>query len=249
MQNKSCVYVHINKTNGKIYIGKTQNVKKRWHPEGYKGCPYFYKAILKYGWDGFDHIVLIDNLSEEEATIVESELIKKYKTTNQKIGYNIELGQRDNKFRDSVKNRNKKKKPDTTEIKRKDIIFSNGISKLNNVLSNPEISTMFLLSDYVCSNDCVLRNHGARNGKIMDIELLAHDLSIPKGTLKRNVNSLIKKGVLLHTSIKTVDSSIQQDCMCYIMNPYICHKDNDVYHKIYKLFNDPLQNNDEEELQ
>lgn len=89
------IYVHINKINGKIYIGQTgqENVKDRWDSGwGYKQCVAFNNAINKYGWNNFQHIVLIDRLTLEMANIIEEELIKKYKSTNSKYGYNIRPG-------------------------------------------------------------------------------------------------------------------------------------------------------------
>lgn len=55
-----CVYAHINKVNGKIYIGQTcRKPEYRWNDgKGYKECTYFYNAIEKYGWDNFDHEIL-----------------------------------------------------------------------------------------------------------------------------------------------------------------------------------------------
>lgn len=88
------IYAHINKINGKIYIGQTQqNVSKRWqNGYGYVDNDYFYKAINKYGWDGFEHIVLFENLTPEMADIIEIELIKKYKSNIREFGYNISNG-------------------------------------------------------------------------------------------------------------------------------------------------------------
>ena len=76
------VYVHINKINGKLYIGQTSedNPENRYkNGKNYMRCPYFHNAILKYGWDSFEHIILVDNLTKELADIVEIELIKKIK--------------------------------------------------------------------------------------------------------------------------------------------------------------------------
>ena len=58
----------------------------------YHRCSYFWRAIKKYGWDNFEHIVLFESLSKEMANIIESELIKKYNTTNTENGYNLTLG-------------------------------------------------------------------------------------------------------------------------------------------------------------
>lgn len=88
------VYMHINKINGKQYIGitcQTENQRFR-NGRGYKTSKYFYKAIQKYGWDAFEHIVLYRGLSEEEAKAKEIELIVKYATRNPDKGYNISSG-------------------------------------------------------------------------------------------------------------------------------------------------------------
>ena len=94
MKDNYKIYVHINKVNGKIYIGQTcQTLQDRGREgNGYKRCPYFWNAIQKYGWDNFEHIILIDNLSLEEANLFEEELIKKYNTTNRNYGYNVYYG-------------------------------------------------------------------------------------------------------------------------------------------------------------
>ena len=83
------VYMHINKINNKKYIGITcQKANERWrNGKGYK-IGHFKKAIDKYGWDNFEHIILFDNLTKEEACNKEYELIKKYDTTNPLKGYN-----------------------------------------------------------------------------------------------------------------------------------------------------------------
>lgn len=88
------IYVHINKINGKRYIGQTkQSLEQRFrYGEGYKKSPKFYGAIRKYGWNGFEHILLFDELTLEEANKKEEELIKKYDTTNDLNGYNIAYG-------------------------------------------------------------------------------------------------------------------------------------------------------------
>lgn len=89
------VYVHINKHNGKRYVGVTSKNKPehRWNSgRGYKENPHFISAINKYGWDSFEHVILYDQLSENEAKDIECELIKKWNTQNTKYGYNIASG-------------------------------------------------------------------------------------------------------------------------------------------------------------
>ena len=72
------IYAHINKINGKIYIGQTsqKDVRRRWNNGwGYRNNYHFNKAIQKYGWNNFQHIVIFENLSLEVANIIEDELI------------------------------------------------------------------------------------------------------------------------------------------------------------------------------
>ena len=93
-ENNYKIYAHVNKINGKIYIGQTkQEPKKRWLcGHGYEQNQHFWNAIQIYGWHNFEHIVLIENLSLEIANLFEQELILKYKTYQREYGYNIQLG-------------------------------------------------------------------------------------------------------------------------------------------------------------
>lgn len=89
------VYVHINKANDKAYVGVTSkaNVNHRWgNGRGYKESPFFYSAIEKYGWEGFDHIIIRDDLSEQEAKQMEKDLIKCWRTQEREFGYNLTSG-------------------------------------------------------------------------------------------------------------------------------------------------------------
>ena len=90
MENNYCVYMHKNKIDGKVYIGSTKNIKTRFGKNGnnYKLQP-FYKQIKLYGWDNFEHIILCNNLTKEEAEQKERQLIKEYKSADKDFGYNI----------------------------------------------------------------------------------------------------------------------------------------------------------------
>jgi len=91
---KFVVYCHTNIVNGKRYIGITcQKLSQRFrNGKGYKSSPHFNNAIKLYGWDNFQHEVLYENLTENEAKQKEIELITKYNTRNHKFGYNITPG-------------------------------------------------------------------------------------------------------------------------------------------------------------
>lgn len=87
------VYKHTS-PNGKIYIGITsKNPLKRWkNGNGYRGNQHFWRAIVKYGWDNFKHEILFSGLTKNEACEKEIALIAKYKSNDQKYGYNHAIG-------------------------------------------------------------------------------------------------------------------------------------------------------------
>jgi len=93
MEKEYCVYCHISPS-GKRYIGITcQRLNDRWcNGKGYEYNEHFARAIKKYGWDAFQHIVLFEGLSREQASLIERKLIKQYKSNDGRYGYNIADG-------------------------------------------------------------------------------------------------------------------------------------------------------------
>ena len=93
-----CLYVHTNKINNKVYIGITNNIERRWRNKGIEYKPKkentrpFWNAICKYGWDNFEHEVIQDNLTFEEACELEKYYIKLSQSTNRMHGYNVAIG-------------------------------------------------------------------------------------------------------------------------------------------------------------
>lgn len=88
------VYMHKNKINGKVYIGITSlKTWRRWDcGRGYKNQILFHRAIEKYNWNNFEHIILFENLTKEQAEQKEIELIAQYKSNQKEYGYNIANG-------------------------------------------------------------------------------------------------------------------------------------------------------------
>lgn len=97
-----CVYIHTSPS-GKKYIGQTGMVpEERWGKNGSRYLKkkdsgeylqrYFAHAILKYGWDNFDHEIIADNLTKEEADNFEKLLIEKLDARNHLHGYNVRGG-------------------------------------------------------------------------------------------------------------------------------------------------------------
>lgn len=91
--NNWSVYVHINKSNGKKYVGITgKPVEERWAGGyGYLG-QVFYEAIKKYGWDNFDHVVLKTGLEKYDAENEEKRYIKELESHVSDWGYNVSWG-------------------------------------------------------------------------------------------------------------------------------------------------------------
>lgn len=89
------VYIWTNKINGKQYVGVTKSsMSKRAGHNGYhyKGSPNFYAAIQKYGFESFKYVVVKDNLTKEQAAIMEKTLIQELDTMNPAVGYNLQEG-------------------------------------------------------------------------------------------------------------------------------------------------------------
>ena len=89
------VYCLTNKSNGKKYIGMSgkKNIEYRWaHGKGYRLNDDLWRDIEEYGWNGFIHEVLFDNLTKKEAGIKETELIISLHTSDPSYGYNRSIG-------------------------------------------------------------------------------------------------------------------------------------------------------------
>lgn len=95
---KPCVYKVENKINGKVYIGVTNNFKRRMREHKNESenpkqnDRAIYRAIRKYGWNNFDKIILEENNTIEECFKREQYYIDKYNSLNSKYGYNMTIG-------------------------------------------------------------------------------------------------------------------------------------------------------------
>ena len=92
--NTFTVYEHINRTNGKRYVGITERrPEDRWGTDGYNyrhSSPRFWSAIQKYGWNGFNHIIVARGLTKDEACAMEIRRIKQFDSVAN--GYNMASG-------------------------------------------------------------------------------------------------------------------------------------------------------------
>lgn len=98
---KAGIYKLICRVNGKIYVGKTVNLRKRLYDhknsENLENVNNFviHKAIKKYGWDSFDVEILeiiedFDKHRDKQKILnIESHYINLLESTNPERGYNI----------------------------------------------------------------------------------------------------------------------------------------------------------------
>ena len=87
------IYQITNLINGKIYIGQTNNIQKRWANHRCSNDPNMAiaRALRKYGIDNFKFEVLLRGLTPDEANQKEIELIKE-KNSLIPYGYNVATG-------------------------------------------------------------------------------------------------------------------------------------------------------------
>lgn len=92
----SGIYLIQNILNGKVYIGKSSDVKKRirYHFKHYnKHKFYFYSALQKYSPENFIFRILeIGNFSNKELSELEKSYVWLYNSNNDKYGYNLTIG-------------------------------------------------------------------------------------------------------------------------------------------------------------
>lgn len=84
-------------TNGKIYIGQTNDLKRRWgqHKRSVVDNPtpqLISKAMIKHKLENFVFEVIATTRTREDLDWLETEIIKQYDSTDTDIGYNIESG-------------------------------------------------------------------------------------------------------------------------------------------------------------
>lgn len=99
----NCIYMYINKNNGKKYIGQTVDFNRRHkqhinaslsNMNGYDENTPIHRAMRKYGIDNFEIVILKQDLSDqEELNYWESFYIKEYNTLYRNgMGYNVSSG-------------------------------------------------------------------------------------------------------------------------------------------------------------
>ena len=87
------IYQITNLINNKIYIGKTNNPKKRWNNHKYNNDPdmVIARALRKYGANNFKFEILYRNISIDDIDELERKTIKE-KNSRVPNGYNVAEG-------------------------------------------------------------------------------------------------------------------------------------------------------------
>lgn len=91
---KICGIYLIKSPSGKVYIGQSVDIKrrfKRYRLFGAKEQPALHRSILKYGFEKH-HVSILAECERGELNTMESEFIKKYNSFNSKIGLNLTSG-------------------------------------------------------------------------------------------------------------------------------------------------------------
>ena len=88
------VYIHTHRESGKSYVGITcQRPEKRWKKgKGYSQNFRFGKAIAEYGWESFDHQIIVRGVTLKKAREIEKNLIDMFDLTNPQKGFNDATG-------------------------------------------------------------------------------------------------------------------------------------------------------------
>lgn len=90
------LYIHINKINNKKYVGISSysDPSMRWgkNGSGYKNSLFYDKGIIPFGWDCFEHRILLTDIDIETAQQIEARIIKVLNLTDNSCGYNESAG-------------------------------------------------------------------------------------------------------------------------------------------------------------
>lgn len=89
------IYKITNKINDKIYIGQTNNFKRRIKQhtkEKFSRISLIKRAVEKYGKENFEVIILFKHENKDLINFAEEFFIRYFNSTQREFGYNIKLG-------------------------------------------------------------------------------------------------------------------------------------------------------------
>lgn len=228
------LYIHV-APNDKKYIGITSvDPEKRWGKNGYryKSNPYFWNAIQKYGWDNFQHLILFENLSKEDADKKEKELISKYKTHLFEFGFNRDMGGFHSGFHSKATlkkiNDSRKKKVYQYNFDGELIAVFNSLTdastktniSLNNLslccLNKTKSAGNFLWS-YTNNESDILQKIKSNNNKVNDgsIKKKVYQIDLKTGKIIKEYSSITEASKSNNLEIAGISSCCQEKLLSY----------------------------------
>lgn len=84
------IYIYKHNIDGKVYIGQTNDTKKRFHISSYKTAKKVYEAMIKFNYDFSDTEILKTVESVDEANKLEAKYIEMYNSITD--GWNARVG-------------------------------------------------------------------------------------------------------------------------------------------------------------
>ena len=111
------------------------------------------------------------------------------------------------------------------------------VNKLRKELTPGEFQIAMSLADFICYEDCILREGGRLNGKILSLMDLSEKMDMNYEALRKQMNSLMKKGVIgIHKT--GIGDENRQICKAITVNPYIYSKGCKINKTIESFYSD-----------
>lgn len=157
------IYKIENKINGKLYIGQSFNVDKRWRAHVYKNTTSaIHQSIVKYGKDNFNFEIICSSKNIDDLNWLEQYFIAKYNTMTPN-GYNLDQGGRNcPKTKESIEKGAIKKRGMAYKNRRRGIIATHSIT---NEVIEVEVVKDFLKYGFSLANCSNIRTVLAKKSK------------------------------------------------------------------------------------
>lgn len=210
----SGIYKITNKVNGKIYIGSSRNIYKRWVKHKYDLRSNIHHNIhLQNAWNNYGYknfiFEIIDLVDEDNLAEIEQYWIEELDSTNIEKGYNIS--------ENTLAPTPKKSMIKIYSICNREMI-------LNNKYNKNERSFIFSLLPFLCSDN----NYVKIKYKFPTQDSLLKTLDMSKPTYYNTIKKLIKNNII---KIKHLDGEL-----IIYFNPNYFITDIQIKNEIYNMF-------------
>lgn len=114
-------------------------------------------------------------------------------------------------------------------------LYDDTIDMLGENLKYGEFSVAIKISRLICYSDCVIRNGGHQNGKVLSIKEISEHLNMNYDALRKTMTSLFKNEVFTYHNIKSQDKD-SITIKSIICNPWIFCRGDKISIEILELF-------------